>query len=96
MVREERLEEVEDRAEINALKERLLDVMLPPPPPAPAAQEGQLKLPETDSYQRSREKLRQQFREGKLDDRQVEIDVRERGTRRSSALSAIKTLRTWK
>jgi ATP-dependent protease HslVU (ClpYQ) ATPase subunit len=41
-------------------------------------QEGQLTLPGSDSYQRSREKLRQQFREGKLDDRQVEIDVRER------------------
>ena len=31
MVREERLEEVEDRAEMNA-EERLLDVLLPPPP----------------------------------------------------------------
>jgi len=79
MVREERLEEVEDRAEMNA-EERLLDVLLPPPPPMPPAQEGQLTLPGADSYQRSREKLRQQFREGKLDDRMVEIDVRERGT----------------
>src|SRR6202041_3055569 len=80
MVREERLEEVEDRAEMNA-EERLLDVLLPPPPPPPPpAMEGQLTLPGSDSYQRSREKLRQQFREGKLDDRQVEIDVRDRGT----------------
>ena len=79
MVREERLEEVEDRAEMNA-EERLLDVLLPPPPPMPPAQEGQLTLPEVDSYQRTREKLRQQFREGKLDDRMVELDVRERGT----------------
>src|SRR5579863_7446626 len=79
MVREERLEEVEDKAEMNA-EERLLDILLPPPPPAPPAQEGQLTLPGTESYQRSREKLRQQFREGKLDDRQVELDVRERNT----------------
>src|SRR3984885_13410406 len=79
MVREERLEEVEDKAEMNA-EERLLDVLLPPPPAPPPAQEGQLTLPGSDSYQRSREKLRQQFREGKLDDRQVEIDVRDRGT----------------
>ncbi len=79
MVREERLEEVEDKAEMNA-EERLLDVLLPPPPPTPPAQEGQLTLPGSDSYQRSREKLRQQFREGKLDDRQVELDVRDRGT----------------
>ena len=79
MVREERLEEVEDRAEMNA-EERLLDVLLPPPPPAPPAVEGQLVLPGADSYQRSREKLRQQFREGKLDERMVELDVRDRGT----------------
>src|SRR5580692_4647997 len=76
MVREERLEEVEDRAEMNA-EERLLDVLLPPPPTQPS-QDGQLQLPGTESYQRSREKLRQQFREGKLDDRTVELDVRER------------------
>jgi ATP-dependent HslUV protease ATP-binding subunit HslU len=80
MVREERLEEVEDRAEMNA-EERLLDVLLPPPPAAATpAQEGQLTLPGAESHQRSREKLRQQFREGKLDDRMVELDVRERGT----------------
>lgn len=78
MVREERLEEVEDKAEMNA-EERLLDVLLPPPPAPAPAQEGQLTLPGSDSYQRSREKLRQQFREGKIDDRIVEIDVRDRG-----------------
>jgi ATP-dependent HslUV protease ATP-binding subunit HslU len=77
MVREERLEEVEDKAEMNA-EERLLDVLLPPPPATPPSQEGQLTLPGSDSYQRSREKLRQQFREGKLDDRMVELDVRDR------------------
>jgi ATP-dependent HslUV protease ATP-binding subunit HslU len=78
MVREERLEEVEDRAEMNA-EERLLDILLPPPPPAPQGQTDPQTLPASDSNQRSREKLRQQFREGKLDDRMVELDVRERG-----------------
>jgi len=79
MVREERLEEVEDRAEMNA-EERLLDVLLPPPPAVPPqqAQQDSLALPANESNQRSREKLRQQFREGKLDDRMVELDVRER------------------
>ena len=90
MVREEKLEEVEDKAELNA-EERLLDLLLPPPAsvPAPAANaagpqviEGNntLTFPaaSNDSHQRTREKLRQQFREGKLDDRTVEIDVRER------------------
>ncbi len=80
MVREERLEEVEDRAEMNA-EERLLDILLPPPPAAPQSHtDTQLTLPVAESHQRSREKLRQQFREGKLDDRMVELDVRERGT----------------
>jgi ATP-dependent HslUV protease ATP-binding subunit HslU len=79
MVREERLEEVEDRAEMNA-EERLLDVLLPAPPATPGQVDGQHALPGADSHQRSREKLRQQFREGKLDDRMVEIDVRERNT----------------
>ncbi len=81
MVREERLEEVEDKAEMNA-EERLLDVLLPAPPQAPGhPADSQNALPGgSDSYQRSREKLRQQFREGKLDERMVEIDVRERNT----------------
>jgi ATP-dependent HslUV protease ATP-binding subunit HslU len=79
MVREERLEEVEDKAEMNA-EERLLDVLLPAPPQQPGHQDAQHALPGGDSYQRSREKMRQQFREGKLDDKMVEIDVRERNT----------------
>ena len=88
MVREEKLEEVEDKAELNA-EERLLDLLLPPPAavPAPAATEPKseeggivltLPTPNSDSHGRTREKLRQQFREGKLDDRTVEIDVREK------------------
>ncbi len=86
MVREEKLEEVEDKAELNA-EDRLLDLLLPPPTPAPAPAvhisgpqliEGNSSG--SDSHQRTREKLRQQFREGKLDDRVVEIDVRERNT----------------
>ena len=80
MVREERLEEVEDKAEMNA-EERLLDVLLPSPPQTPGHPEDKHALPGGgESHQRSREKLRQQFREGKLDDRMVEIDVRERNT----------------
>jgi ATP-dependent HslUV protease ATP-binding subunit HslU len=88
MVREERLEEVEDKAEMNA-EETLLDILLPPPPEAQQPQqEGQLTLPGTESYQRTREKLRQQFREGKLDDRTVEIDVRERSSPQLGIISS--------
>src|SRR5213083_2459558 len=66
MVREERLEEVADRAESNA-EERLLDLLMPPQP-EPA-----------DSVERTREKLRERLKAGKLDERLVEIDVKERG-----------------
>src|SRR6187401_1543612 len=66
MVREERLEEVADRAESNA-EERLLDLLMPPQPES------------SDSSDRTREKLRERLREGKLDDRIVELEVKERG-----------------
>jgi len=82
MVREEKLEDVSDKAELNA-EERLLDILLPPSPaPRPESPQAGFVLEGTtsgvDSLSRTREKLRQQLREGKLDDRLVEIDVRER------------------
>ncbi|HEX4427421.1 MAG TPA: ATP-dependent protease ATPase subunit HslU [Terriglobales bacterium] len=82
-VREEKLEDVADKAELNA-EERLLDILLPPVTAArPAeANNGGVVIDAsttlTESTSRTREKLRQQLREGKLDDRTVEIDVRER------------------
>ncbi|HWF46393.1 MAG TPA: ATP-dependent protease ATPase subunit HslU [Bryobacteraceae bacterium] len=66
MVREERLEQVADRAEQNA-EERLLDLLMPPQPES------------SESAERTREKLREKLRAGKLDDRSVEVDVKERG-----------------
>jgi ATP-dependent HslUV protease ATP-binding subunit HslU len=78
MVREEKLEDVADKAELNA-EERLLDLLLPPL--APRTDAGGVlepaQLPE-DSQSRTREKLRHQLREGKLDEKMVEIDVREK------------------
>jgi ATP-dependent HslUV protease ATP-binding subunit HslU len=88
-VREEKLEDVADKAELNA-EERLLDILLPPSPPSPMPSAGARSehgsggvvidggSALTESSSRTREKLRQQLREGKLDDRMVEIDVRER------------------
>jgi ATP-dependent HslUV protease ATP-binding subunit HslU len=82
-VREEKLEDVADKAEQNA-EERLLDILQPPSPsrPEPSASAGGVVIDGstglTDSPSRTREKLKQQLREGKLDDRTVEIDVRER------------------
>ena len=83
MVREEKLEDVAGKSELNA-EERLLDLLLPPAPapPAHASGSGDPKLlhiaaqPDS-SAARTREKLRQQLREGRLDDRTVELDVRE-------------------
>src|SRR5487761_1246631 len=99
MVREEKMDEVEDKAEL-AAEDRLLDLLLPPTPAAsPAATTAAgatheagsnvIQLPAAttandddekpgDREQRTREKLRQQFREGKLDERMVELDVRDR------------------
>jgi ATP-dependent HslUV protease ATP-binding subunit HslU len=124
MVREEKMEDVEDKAEMNA-EDRLLDLLLPPlsapsatPPkaagpaavmmtPAGARVMQVLQVPvdqtieaeKTDeakvedaaaqsSHERTREKLRQQFREGRLDERMVEIDVRDRNQPSFEFLSA--------
>jgi ATP-dependent HslUV protease ATP-binding subunit HslU len=77
MVREEKLDEVAERAEQSA-EERVLDVLLPPaPPPAPGALESDAAA-QREMNQRTREKLRAQLREGKLDQRMVDIEVRER------------------
>ncbi len=110
LVREEKLEDVEDKAEL-AAEDRLLDLLLPPTPAAATAVNAAaatevpgtnvIQLPssmDTESeeyvkpaaevprndenvatpYEKNREKLRQQFREGKLDERMVELDVRDR------------------
>lgn len=77
MVREEKLDEVADRAE-QAAEERVLDLLLPPPPPpAPGTAESDAAA-QREQTQRTREKLRAQLREGKLDQRMVDLEVRER------------------
>jgi ATP-dependent HslUV protease ATP-binding subunit HslU len=95
MTREEKIDEISDKAELN-VEERVLDLLLPPPksslspgyfdfdeeeseeasaetPHAPAD-----SPPRDDQFQRTREKLRAQLRAGKLDNRIVEIEVREK------------------
>src|SRR3989442_3475288 len=76
-IRQEKLEDVADKAELNA-EERLLDILLPPAAPTHPEPGFTLEASTGDSYSRTREKLRQQLREDKLDDRIVEIEVRER------------------
>jgi len=65
MVREQKLDEVADRAEELA-EERLLDALMPASPEP------------SESAERTREKLRERLRAGRLDDRMVEIEVKER------------------
>jgi ATP-dependent HslUV protease ATP-binding subunit HslU len=66
MIREEKLDEIGDRAEASA-ENRLLDLLVPPSPEN--AEDNNLK---------TREKLRERLREGKLDERMVEVDVKDR------------------
>ena len=70
MVRAEKGEEVQDKARA-AAEERLLDLLLPPSRP--------LMPGETPSAsdERTRERMREQLREHRLDERVVEIEVRE-------------------
>jgi len=84
MVREEKLDEVAERAE-HAAEERVLDLLLPasPPPPEPpnsSSMAPHIEPPRQDQMDRTREKLRAQLRDGKLDQRLVEVEVRERST----------------
>jgi ATP-dependent HslUV protease ATP-binding subunit HslU len=67
MVREERLDEVAERAERNA-EERVLELLMP----APA--EGESR----EQWEKARERMKEKLRAGKLDDKVVEIEVRER------------------
>src|ERR1700742_1049644 len=65
MIREEKLDEIGDRAEA-AAENRLLDILVPPAPQ------------DAEDNAKTREKLRERLREGKLDERMVEVDVKER------------------
>ena len=75
MIREERVSEVREKARL-AAEERVLDLLLPPLPPAPDYDEHAANIREQAA--RTREKLREQLREGRLDQKQVEVDVREK------------------
>jgi len=69
LVREERLDEVAERAEQNA-EDRLLDLLTAPLPEGTETTEK--------AADKVRDKLRDKLRAGKLDDKMVEIDVKEK------------------
>jgi ATP-dependent HslUV protease ATP-binding subunit HslU len=86
MTRQEKSEEIAEKAELN-VEERILDLLLPPPRSssfydfdADTSEEStELDGPTRDEqFQRTREKLRTQLRSGKLDNRLVELEVREK------------------
>ncbi len=75
MVKNEMTEQVQEKAAAMA-EERLLDLLLPPPRTSPGHE-----IPSTEQEEQhtsTREKLRQQFREGKLDERMVELEQKEK------------------
>src|SRR5437016_11676836 len=90
MTRQEKIEEIADKAELN-VEERVLDLLLPPPKSSTGGQLFDFDSSETtapvlvpepehhdENFARTREKLRTQLRSGKLDNRLVEIEVREK------------------
>lgn len=81
MVKTRHLEDVQQKAEQHG-EDRLLDLLLPPPPPRPSSIDSTTDAAATaghDSHETTRSKLRLQLREGKLDERTVELEVKERG-----------------
>jgi ATP-dependent HslUV protease ATP-binding subunit HslU len=76
LVRDERVIEVREKARANA-EERVLDLLLPLAPHAPIEEPG-TERSEPDAGLRTRERFREQLRQGRLDQRQVEVDVREK------------------
>jgi ATP-dependent HslUV protease ATP-binding subunit HslU len=91
MMRVEKIEEIADKAEVN-VEERILDLLLPPPKSSLSSSYFEFDDDETgiespvasndaprdENFQRTREKLRTQLRAGKLDNRIVDIEVREK------------------
>jgi len=73
MVRQEKIEEVKEKAETN-VEERLLDVLLPPL----RRRDNSVTEDEFQRFQETREKMRKQLRDGLLEDRLVEIEVKEK------------------
>jgi ATP-dependent HslUV protease ATP-binding subunit HslU len=73
MVRQEKTLEIRDKAEVGA-EEKLLDLLLPPI----RRRDNNVSEEDYQRYQESREKIRTQLRARLLEDRTIEIEVKER------------------
>jgi len=71
MVRTEKADEVRDRARF-AAEERLLDLLVPPARPLTP---GEQQSHAPDQASRTRERMREQLRDGRLDERSVDVEV---------------------
>ncbi len=77
MVRKEKLVEVRERADAN-VEEQLLDLLLPPRRPTVSLQASPNEAATAGEQSKAtREKLRQQLRSGHLDERQLEVELKE-------------------
>ncbi len=79
MVKEEKEKEVQEKAQQFA-EERLLDLLLPPHPGSRPGQQKDFGLDSLgkQQYDQTREKFRAYYREGKFDDRVVEVETHEK------------------
>jgi ATP-dependent HslUV protease ATP-binding subunit HslU len=78
LVKDESMEQNIEKAKRNA-EERILDILLPKPPkPKGPAAELDIEVPEqeSDSFSATKEKFRKKLKDGKLNDRFVEIEVK--------------------
>ncbi len=73
MVKSEKAEAIKEKAERNA-EERILDILVP----SLGRKPGTLEQEETVRFSETKEKLRQQLRAGLLDERMVEIEIKEK------------------
>lgn len=73
LVRQEKFEEVKEKAEIN-VEEKLLDLLLPPL----KRKDNSFTDDDHQRFQETREKLRKHLRGGYLDDKMIEIEVKEK------------------
>lgn len=71
MVKEEEKERIEGIAAVNA-EDRILDLLLPP---VPARVDGNALEAVEPAQSSTKEKFRQMLRDGKLDEREVEVDI---------------------